>query len=97
VQSSVPSGLLDVFNLSRIATYEEPIKVFKYVVAGTLVVLSFLMSFFLFARTANKGIEALGRNPLASRTIQIGILLNVTIAISIVAAGIFIAVLVLRL
>ncbi len=96
-QSSVKSGFFDVLNASTFATYQEPIKAFQYVVAAVVVILSFVMSFFLFARTANKGIEALGRNPLASKMIQVGIFLNVAIAISIVVAGIIVAFIVLKL
>lgn len=96
-QSAVNSGFMDVFNLSALATYQEPLKAFQYVVAAVVVIISLLMSFFLFARTANKGIEALGRNPLASKTIQTGILLNVSIAITIVVAGLIIGFIVLRL
>lgn len=96
-QSSIKTGFFDVLNASTFATYQEPIKAFQYVVSAVVVILSFIMSFFLFARTANKGIEALGRNPLASKMIQVGIFLNVSIAISIVAAGIIVAFIVLKL
>jgi F0F1-type ATP synthase membrane subunit c/vacuolar-type H+-ATPase subunit K len=97
MQSAITVGFWDVLNLSTLATYEQPIKAFQYLVASIVVVISFVMSFFLFARTANKGLEALGRNPLASRMIQIGILLNVSIAISIIVAGLIIAFIMLRL
>jgi len=97
IQSPIKTNLFDILSLSTVATYEEPVRAFRYLTAAVVIILAFVMGFFIFSRTANKGLEALGRNPLASRTIQIGILLNVTIAISIILAGLAIAFLVIRL
>lgn len=96
-KSSTASSIFDVLNLSSLATYEEPIQAFKYFVAAVTVVLSFVFGFFSFARTANKGLEALGRNPLASRRIELGILLNIIVAIVIVLSGLAVAFIVIRL
>lgn len=96
-QSSLKNSLFDVFNLSTIGAYEEPLQAFKYFVAAIIVLLSFIFCFFSFARTANKGLEALGRNPLAGRTIQLGILLNITVAVIIVLSGLLAAFFVIRL
>lgn len=95
--SAIQLGLFDIFSLSTLATYEEPIKAFKYFIAALTLVLSFVFGFFSFARTANKGLEALGRNPLASRTIQVGIFINISIAIVIVLAGLIVSFIVVRL
>lgn len=89
--------LLDILNLSTIAVYEQPTTVFKYVVAGVVVILSFILGFISFGRIANTGVEALGRNPLAGKMIQFGIFLNVLITISIIIAGFALAYFVLRL
>lgn len=96
-KGSTASSIFDVLNLSSLATYEEPIQAFKYFVAAVTVVLSFVFGFFSFARTANKGLEALGRNPLASRRIELGILLNIIVAIVIVLSGLAVAFIVIRL
>lgn len=90
-------GLRDILNLSAMATYESPSAVFKYLIAGMVVVLSCILGFISFGRIANSGIEALGRNPLAGRTIQIGIFLNVAITIAIIGSGIAMAYFVMRL
>lgn len=90
-------SLLDIANLSTIAAYESPSMVFKYVVAATVVILSFVLGFLSFGRIAKTGVEALGRNPLASRMIQIGIVLNVLITIAIIAAGILMGFFILRI
>ncbi len=91
------NNLFDIFSIGASATYQQPTTVFKYIVAGVVVVLSFIFGFYLFGRTANKGIDALGRNPLAARMIQLGIIFNVAITIAVIASGIIVAYLVLRL
>lgn len=96
-KNSVNSSIFDVLNLSTLATYEEPIQAFKYFVAAVTVILSFVFGFFSFARTANKGLEALGRNPLAGRRIELGILLNIIVAVIIVLSGLAVAFIVIRL
>lgn len=94
---TVGNSLSDIFKLSAIAATESPSAVFKYVIAAIVVLTSFILGFLTFARTAAKGVDALGRNPMASRFIQFGIALNVVITIVIVAAGLGIAFLIIRL
>jgi F0F1-type ATP synthase membrane subunit c/vacuolar-type H+-ATPase subunit K len=96
-KTKVSQSLFDVLNLSAIATTEEPTTVFKYFLAGLIMILAFVIGFFSFGRIANTGIEALGRNPLASRMIQLGIMLNVLITIAIIASGLVMAYFVIRL
>lgn len=95
--TSTPSTLSDIFNLSLLATYESPSAVFKYVVAGIVILLAFVLGVFSFGRVANTGVEALGRNPLAGKMIQFGIVLNVLITLVIIVAGFGMAYLIIRL
>lgn len=95
--SNTPTTLKDLLNLSVLATYESPSAVFKYIVAGIVILLSFILGVFSFGRVANTGVEALGRNPLAGRMIQFGIFLNVLITLSIIVAGFGMAYLIIRL
>ena len=98
IRASVNSRLRDVFNLARLASYEEPsLMAFKYIVAALSVILSFTFAFLHFGRVSAKGIEALGRNPLAAKIIQLGIVFNILIGVGIMAAGVAIGLLVLRL
>jgi hypothetical protein len=96
-QNQTSSSLLNILNLSAIATTEEPTTVFKYFLAGVIMVIAFIIGFFSFGRIASTGIEALGRNPLASRMIHLGIMLNVLITVAIIAAGLVMAYFVIRL
>ncbi|MGI5826506.1 MAG: hypothetical protein ACOX50_03780 [Patescibacteria group bacterium] len=88
---------MDILKLSSLATYEEPRTVFKYVMAALVVVLSFVLGFLSFGRVASRGIEALGRNLLAGKMIQFGIIVNVAITIAIVASGLGVALFILRM
>ncbi|MGI5828236.1 MAG: hypothetical protein ACOX6V_04440 [Patescibacteria group bacterium] len=92
---SLKDRMAEIYSLSAIAAYEEPSKVFKYVLAGFVVLVSILFSFFTFGRTAKNGIEAFGRNPLAGKLIGIGMVLNVSIAVVIVLSGVGVAYLIL--
>ena len=96
VNSTVGKNLLDILNLSTLATYEQPLTVFKYFVAAVIVFISFVFGFFVFGKTASLGIEALGRNPLARRTIQLGIAVNVIITVIVIGAGLLLAIFILR-
>jgi hypothetical protein len=90
-------SLSDIFKLALLPTKDGPTPLFKYIVAGGVVVASFILAFLTFGRTAAKGVEALGRNPAASRIIHLGIIFNVTIVVVIVLAGLIVSFLILRL
>lgn len=91
------SNLGDVISLSTIATYESPLQVFRYVMAALVVLVSVVISFLSFGRLATLGIEALGRNPLASHKIQFGIVANVLLSLIIVVVGLFVAYFIVKL
>lgn len=92
-----PGTLSDVFKLVLLPTKEGPNPIFKYVMAGIVVLGSMILAFLSFGRAAAKGVEALGRNPAASHIIHLGIIFNVTIVVAIAAAGLVVAFLILRL
>jgi len=66
------------------------------VVAAFIVIISFIFGFLSFSRVAARGVEALGRNPMAKKTIQLGILLNVIITLGIIVAGLLLATAILK-
>jgi F0F1-type ATP synthase membrane subunit c/vacuolar-type H+-ATPase subunit K len=94
---SLLGSLTDILKLAFLPTKEGPTAIFKYIVAAGVVVASFVLGFLSFGRTAAKGVEALGRNPSASKIINLGIIFNVSIVVVIVLAGLFVAFLILRL
>lgn len=89
--------LTDILKIALLPTQNGPAPIFKYIVAATVVLGSFVLGFISFARTAAKGVEALGRNPSASATIHLGIIFNVGIVIAIILAGLTVAFFILRL
>lgn len=95
--SSLNNSLFDIFKLSKVAAYEKPSKVLQYVVAAIITIATFACGFVIFAKTVNTGLEALGRNPLAGRMIQLSIAFNVLLITVIIIGGIALAYLVIRL
>lgn len=59
----------------------------RYILAAAIALMSFGIGFAYFGRVTSKGVEALGRNPLASRMIQMNLVLNLVLMVVIVAAG----------
>lgn len=92
-----PGSLSDILKIALLPTKESPSPIFKYIVAGGVTLASFILTFLSFGRTAAKGVEALGRNPAASRIIHLGIILNIGICIAITVAGLTVSFLILRL
>lgn len=80
--------LIDVVSLSAISAIESPNQALRHVVAAIVLVGSIIAAIITFARSAQNGIQALGRNPLAQSSITLGIIINITISVMIVAAGI---------
>ncbi|MBI4036822.1 hypothetical protein HY385_00140 [Candidatus Daviesbacteria bacterium] len=72
-------------------------KIFQYIAAGFTVFVSFIFGFFTFSRAIPKGIEALGRNPLARRPIMFSIILNIVLTIITAGAGLIGALIIIRL
>lgn len=92
-----PGTLSDVFKLVLTPTKEGPSAFFKYLIAAIVTLGSMILGFLSFGRAAAKGVEALGRNPAASKIIHLGIIFNVGIVIAIALAGLGVAFLILRL
>lgn len=91
VSETISSRLLDIIKLNAIATLESPTTVMRYSLAVVTILGSLAVSFVTFSKTAQKGIEAIGRNPLAKDAISSSILLNVGISFIIISAGVLVA------
>ncbi len=72
-------------------------KIIKNTVAGIIVLITLLIGLLIIARTIPKSMEAIGRNPLAKRSIQFSLALNIGIVAFVVIGGIVAALIVLRL
>lgn len=85
------------FNLGFDAARQSPLGFVRYVVSGTIVLLSFFFGFRFFARSSNRGVEAIGRNPLAKQAILLSVFINSMVTIAIMFFGVAIAYLILVL
>ncbi len=95
--SGARTNLVQVLRQGLQAPLFDPLDSLRYVLAALIVLTSFILGFIYFGRAAGSGIEAIGRNPMASRKIQFAVLLHVLITIVIVLSGLFLAYLVLLL
>src|SRR3989344_484747 len=75
----------------------SPLTTLRYILAAIVTIVSFVLGFIYFGRIARTGVEALGRNPLAARMIQLGIVINVVLTAGIILIGVGIAYLILIL
>jgi len=97
VTNDAGSDLLGTLRQGLSAAFLTPLAALRYISAALIVLAAFILSFVYFARIAKAGVEAIGRNPLSSRTIQAGVVLHILLAIVIIAAGLGIAYLILTL
>ena len=95
--SSARSNLLQVIRQGATGAILEPLDSLRYLIAALVVIASFVMGFVYFGRVARSGVEAIGRNPLASRIIQFNMILHIVMSIVIVLIGLAIAYLILIL
>jgi hypothetical protein len=75
----------------------SPLGAIRYFVAGLITLSSFFFGFRFFARASNRGIEAIGRNPLAKQAILFSVFINTTITVAIMLFGVAISYLILVL
>lgn len=75
----------------------QPLESLRYLLAVVMVLISFTLGMIYFGRSTRAGIEAIGRNPLAKKVIQLTVFLNIVLTIVIVLVGLAIAYLILIL
>ena len=76
---------------------EHPLEVLRYLLALLVAASSIITGFIYFGKVTRSGVEALGRNPLAARLIQFGIILNLTLTLGIIVGGVIISYLIIIL
>ncbi len=87
----IGSRLLDLVKLSTLAAYESPLDTLRYVLASGIVIATLVVTFFTTGKAVRHAIEATGRNPLASKTIMSGMIVNVLLSLAITASGLIAA------
>lgn len=89
------SNLVSNIRQAISAPIVAPLDSFRYLLAFLIALISFALGFIYFGRVVRTGVEATGRNPLASRTIQTMVIVNILVTIVIVVTGLAIALLIL--
>ncbi|PIS14645.1 hypothetical protein COT64_01600 [Candidatus Shapirobacteria bacterium CG09_land_8_20_14_0_10_39_12] len=90
-------NLIRTIKLAAASPFLSPLTSLRYLLAVVLTAVSFILGFLHYGRFAKMGIESLGRNPLASKTISAGIIFNILMTTVIIGAGLFLAYLILVL
>lgn len=95
--TGLSKNLLDSFRAALQSPFLTPLAALRYIFAGFVTLLAFGLGFFYFGRVARTGVEAIGRNPLAGRTIELSIILHIVLTIVIMLFGLGISYLMLTL
>lgn len=95
--SSVSRSLLSIIRTGTQSLYLSPINSLRYVLAAIIGIASFLFGFSIFSKISGSGIQALGRNPLARKTIEFNIIIEFILNIAIIVFGLIIAYFILAL
>jgi hypothetical protein len=69
----------------------------RYIIAGLVTILVTAFAFTNFGHNITKGVESVGRNPLASRNIQFIVLVNVVLIAMVTIGGIILSLAIIRL
>lgn len=91
------TNILEVLRNASDPTTLTQLTSLRYVIAAGIAMLTFGIGFVYFGRITSSGVEALGRNPLASRTIQISLVFNLILMVVIILVGLGIAYMILIL
>jgi hypothetical protein len=88
-------NIFDLLTNSQKATKMSPLDSLRYLVAALVVIAAFVLGFIFFGKVAQRGVEAVGRNPLAGRFIEFSVILNVLLTALIIVVGLGLAYLIL--
>ncbi len=91
------TNVLEVLRNASDPTTLTQLTSLRYVIAAGIALISFGIGFVYFGRVTSSGVEALGRNPLASRMIQLNLVLNLILMVVIIVVGLGIGYMILIL
>jgi len=95
--ADVRTNLLELLRQGVAFPILTPLAVLRYILATVVLVSAFVIGFVYFGRMARTGVEAVGRNPLAMRTIQFNVVLNIVIMFGVFCIGLALAYLILTI
>lgn len=95
--SDAGTNLLQIIRDGLAASVLSPLASLRYILAAGIILSSFVIGFVYFGRVARTGVEAIGRNPMAGRAIELSVVLHIVLTIVIVVVGLGVAYLILVL
>ncbi len=97
LESTLKTNLLEALRLGIASPILTPLVSLRYLLAMLIILISFALGFIFFGRTTSRGVEALGRNPLAARIIALSMAFNLFLTVVVILAGLALAYLILML
>ena len=91
--------LLDALNAALFRNIQDPeqfTNIIRFFIAGLIAILAFIIGFFSITRSISKSIEAIGRNPLARRTILLSMGIQIIITVIGALAAVAITFIIIR-
>lgn len=88
---------LDAAFFRNVSDPEKFTVTMRYLIAGLVAVIAFSFGFLAFSRSVARGVEAVGRNPLAKSAIQASMGMQIGLTLATTLAGIILAVIIIRL
>lgn len=89
------TNLFEVMRQGSQTALLEPLNALRYFLAALLVVVCVILGLIFYGRLSRSSIEAIGRNPLAKRDIQVALIVQMVITGLVIAFGILAAYVVL--
>jgi hypothetical protein len=91
IATSARSNLIEALKQGLLAPTLTPLSSLRYVLAIMVAMAAFILGFTYFGKVAKSGVEAMGRNPLAGKTIQFTVMVNLFLTVAIMAGGLLLA------
>jgi len=97
LSTSASNNLVELIKQGMESAFMTPLSALRYIVAGIILIISVGFGLTHFGKLAKSGVEAVGRNPLASKAIQLSVMFNVILTVGIILVGVAVAYLTLAL
>lgn len=95
--NNITHNFSNAFRAGINSAFQTPLGALRYIAAAFIAIMSFIFGFRFFASTSKNGVEAIGRNPLASKVILLSVGINTMITITIMLLGVALGYLILVL
>lgn len=83
--------LSTLFSLPTLTLAASPMNALRYIIAALITIASFYIGFRFFGRASLKGVEAMGRNPLAKKSIILVVVVNASLTFGVMLIGLLLA------